>query len=199
MRTYCLCLPERPERIKRASQHFAEVGLEDVRFFHGINSDLAGLSTSHLYELDNPGYRMGPKPIGIWLSHYMLWSHLAHAYDADDCVMILEDDAKFPLNWATELEEAFSYIPDFDFLFAGHCCLAGTAMEHLGGKVYSTKSAQCNHCYIVRCGVLRKVLMLLRRVWAPIDIQLMLEVLPLVASYAIVPRLVEQFDTFIPP
>jgi GR25 family glycosyltransferase involved in LPS biosynthesis len=183
----------------KADDHFTSVGLEDVEFFYGLHGEIAGLRTTHVYGLDaDKDYIMGPKPIGIWLGHYMLWSHLARL--PDEYVMILEVDAKFPPDWKLHMVDALSSLPDgFDFLFPGHCCLADTPKVHVAGNVWRTEKAQCNHCYIVRVGILPTVLSLIRRVWAPIDIQLMLEVLPKVRSFAIIPRLVDQFDTDIGP
>jgi hypothetical protein len=203
MKTFCLTLPEQPERTTKALDHFAKVGLDDVETFHGIHGEVAGLRTVHTYELDNPGYIMGPKPIAIWLSHYMLWSHIAHLPHCDDRhVMIVEIDAKFPGDWKEKLAESIAAIPpDFDFLFPGNCCLAATDMSDMGANVFKTGKVQCSHCYIVRVGTLPIILYKLRKVWAPIDIQLMLEILSLdwLKSYAIIPRLVDQFDTELPP
>ncbi len=202
MKTFCLSLPEKPERIVRAKEHFAQVGLE-AEFFFGLHGDTSGLRTVHLYELDNPGYIMGEHPIAIWLGHYMLLNHVSHAYKEhpEAHVMILEDDARFPETWKEQLQVALYDCPsDFDFLFPGHCCLENTepAPVHVAGNLYKTSKAQCNHCYIVRVGVLPRVLGSLRRVWAPIDIQLMLEILPQLETYAIIPRLVHQYDTNLP-
>ena len=95
MKTFCLCLPEYPEQIEASRKHFAEAGLTDVEFFWGFNAPHAGIATTHCYEVDNPGsgFKMGSKPTGIWLSHYMLWSMLTR--QPDDLFLILESDAKF--------------------------------------------------------------------------------------------------------
>jgi GR25 family glycosyltransferase involved in LPS biosynthesis len=201
VRIYCLTLPEQEERRHRAEAHFAEVGLENVEFFEGIHGEVSGLRTVHTYDLDNPGYIMGPKPIGIWLSHFMLWSHIAAGFDPvrdDHHAMILEIDAKFPADW----KEKFPGVgvpPYADFFFLGHCCLSGTHVEQVTGNIYKTDKPQCTHCYIVRVGALKEALRLLRRVWAPFDIQVMLEILPKFKTYAVIPRLVDQFDTELPP
>ena len=42
------------------------------------------------------------------------------------------------------------------------------------------------------------VLRTLRKVWAPIDIQLQMECFPHMKTYAIIPRIVEQFNTELP-
>lgn len=203
MKTYCLCLPEYPDKIEAATKHFTDAGVGNVEFFWGINATAAGLdglSTVNTYEIDNPGsgYRMGPKPTGIWLSHYMLLNHIMHT-NAEHA-MILEDDAKFEDGWKPKLEQALKDVPsNFDFLHPGYCCAEGHPRTHVKGDVYETKHAQCTHCYVVRRGAIPFVLGRLRKIWSPIDIAFVFEVFPHLRTYAIMPRLVSQFNTVIPP
>ncbi len=204
MKTICLCLPEYPDQIEAAKKHFEESGLYDVEFFWGINAEVAGLATEHPYERDNPGtgFKIGYKCTGIWLSHYMLWSALSRGNE--EHYMILETDAKFLDGWKQKLDDALKIIPtNFDFLYPGHCCVEGHAHTVSGngmfGEVWETKSIQCSHCYIVRRWTLQFMLRTLRKIWAPIDIQMQLECFPYLKTYAIIPRIVEQFNTVISP
>lgn len=200
MRTYCINLPEDPKGAEAARLHFEEVGLKNVTFFWGINAPVAGLSTEHVYEVDHPGsgYRMGHKPTGCWLSHYMLWSHLMHL--PDDRFMVLEADAKFDPDWEPKLEAALRDCPsNADFLHPGHCCLEGHPKTHVAGDVWETKHLQCTHCYIIRRGCIPFLLKTMRKVYAPIDIQMQIECFPSLLTYAIVPRIVSQFNTILPP
>jgi len=200
MKTYCLVLPEYPDQIESAKQHFESVGLEDVNFFWGINAPVAGLATSHPYEIDNPGsgFKMGAKPTGIWLSHYMVWS--AALQTNEDKFLILENDAKFPVDWKSKLEEALKNTPtNFDFLHIGSCCVEGHPKTHVGGDVWKTVHAQCTHAYIVRRGTIPFLLRTLRKIWAPLDCQLIFECFPHLNTYAVLPRIVDQFNTVLPP
>lgn len=199
-RTFCLCLPEYPDQIEAAKKHFAEMEVGPVEFFWGFNAVAAGVATTHTYEVDHPGsgYKMGPKPTGIWLSHWMLWNHLMRLQD--EYFLVLETDAKFSIGWKEKLERALKVVPsNFDFLHIGSCCMEGHPKTHLGEDVYETKHAQCTHAFIVRRGCLPFVLGTLRKVWAPIDIQLVFEVFPSLNTYAIHPMLATQFNTIIPP
>lgn len=195
MRTFCLCLPEEPERMLRADNHFTERGLGEIDWFFGLHGEQSGLRTTLVYGLDaDKSYVMGPKPVGIWLGHYILWSHLARI--PDEYAMIVEVDAKFPEDWKRHLDDAISRLPDgFDFLFPGHCCLNDAAKIHVGGNVYRTEKPQCTHAYIVRTAILSFALQKLRKVWSPWDIQIMLEIFPIFRTYAIIPRLIDQWDT----
>ena len=101
-RTFCLTLPENPQRTFKAKEHFESRGLP-VEFFNAIHGPTAGLSTIHPYEVDNPGsgFRMGFVPTGIFLAHYNLWMALQLLPDAH--FLVLEDDAQFPDDAARSL------------------------------------------------------------------------------------------------
>jgi GR25 family glycosyltransferase involved in LPS biosynthesis len=199
MRAICICLPEYPERIEKAKAHFESHGL-DVEFFWGINAPVAGLATIHPYEVDHPGsgYRMGFKPTGCWLSHYMLWGAMTRM--TDDAYLVLEDDAQLCDGFLEKFDQAMRDVPsDYAFLHPGHCCIQGRPMRHVAGDVYECKDMVCTHAYVIRRNIVPYVMKTLRKCWAPIDIQLQLEVFPNVKTYAVVPRIVSQFDTNIPP
>ena len=199
VRAICLSLPEYPERIEKARAHFAARGLTDVEFFYGINAPVAGLATWHTYEVDHPGsgFRMGSKATGCWLSHYMLWN--AMTWMTDDAYLVLEDDAQLCDGFVEKLDRALRDVPDdYAFLHPGHCCIQGLPVRHVAGDVYECKDMQCTHGYVVRRSVTPYLVRTLRKCWAPIDIQLKFEVFPHVRTYAVVPRIVTQFDTIIP-
>ena len=211
MKTFCVCLPEQPEAIDRARVHFAEHGLPNVDFFWGINAPVAGLSTSHTYELDHPGsgFRMGPRPVGCWLSHYMLWQCLLRAeadpadaakLSRDDRFLVLEVDAKLCDGFTARFAQALADAPaDFDVLYVGSCCAAGRPQTRVAGDVFECKQMLCTHGYVITRRCLPLLLERLRRAWAPIDIQLTIEAFPHLKTYAVLPRIVEQFDTELPP
>ncbi len=199
MKTFCICLPEYPDKIERAKVYFKENGLDDVEFFWGIHAQTAGLSTEHTYELDNPGsgWRLGYNPTGIWLAHYILWNTLAHLpYDR---VMILETDVKFNDNWKARFDKALSDAPgDFDILYTGSCCTEGHPKAHIAGDIWETKHMQCTHSYVVRRGAI-PVLLRMRKIWAPVDIQMQLECFPHLKTYAVLPRIFDQHNMTLAP
>jgi GR25 family glycosyltransferase involved in LPS biosynthesis len=200
MRAICLCLPEYPEKIEKAKAHFAARGLTDVEFFWGINAPIAGLATIHPYEVDHPasGYRMGAKYTGHWLSSYMLWSCMAGM--TDDAYLVLEDDAQLCEGFMEKWAQAMRDVPrDYDFLYLGNCCMQGKPARHIAGDVYESKGMLCTHAYVLRRATVPFLLKTIRKCWAPTDIQLQFEVFPHVKTYAVLPRIVAQFDTVIPP
>lgn len=198
MKTFCICLPEYPDKIAATGRYFVEHGLEDVEFFHGLHAKTAGLATEHTYELDNPGsgYRQGYNSTGTWLAHWMLWNTLIHL--SYDVVMILENDVQFGSDWSNRLEQAMKDVPgNFDLLYAGSCCTEGHPKTHIAGEVWETKHMQCTHAYVVRRGAL-PVLLKMRKIWAPVDIQMQLECFPHLKTYAVLPRIFDQHNMVLP-
>lgn len=184
----------------QTTRHLTERGV-NASFFFGIHGPKLGIETKHTYEIDNPGtgFKIGPKPVGCWLSHRAVWA--ACLLLPDDLFFIIEDDAKFPENWRTRLERAVKDAGDFDILYVGSCCTHDKPKTHIAGDVYEVRWPFCTHGYVVR----RTALPLLIRtqddatLYAPIDISLALHSFPLLKTRAMLPRLLDQFGTEIPP
>lgn len=201
LRAICITLPETPERTQRAAEHFKERKVT-VKFWHGIHAEKFGLNTVHNYEVDNPGtnFKIGFKPTGIWLSHWVLWAALDMKQALDDAYMILEIDAKFPENWAERLKKALADTPpDWDMLYIGSCCCSGRPTKHIAGEVYEVKYPLCTHAYCVAPKALPVLLATQRKVYAPIDISMTFHSHPQMKVYTVLPRIVDQFDTEITP
>lgn len=199
IRAVCICLPEYPDAIVAAQKHFEEAGISP-EWMWSVNAEVAGLATSHCYNVDHPGtnFRMGTKPTGIWLAHIMVWT-LIMSYP-DEHVLVLETDAKFQEGWKEKYEQAMKDAPtNFDFLHLGHCAMEGHPRTHVAGDVWETKHCLCTHAYIVRRACLPFVLRTVRKCYAPIDCQLVLEVFPHLLTYAVYPRCIDQFNTILPP
>ncbi len=198
MRAFVITLPENPERIERARQHLRERGV-DFYLFNGIHGEKFGLRTVFPYDVDNPGgnYFIRFKSIGNILSHYMLWGALNLLHD--DMYMILEDDAQFPEDWHARVVAALRDVPpDFDMLYIGSCCCSGKPQTHTKGDVISV-SPLCTHAYIVAKKALPVLLKTQRKVYAPVDIAISLHAHPYLKVFAVLPRIVDQFDTVLAP
>jgi hypothetical protein len=199
-RTFCLALPEYPEKIEKAKAHFQSVGLNDVTFFYSLHAEKCGLSTQHTYDVDNPGtnFRIGYKPTGIWLAHYALWAALNLLWD--EHFLVLETDAQFHSDWHSRMTQALQDVPrDFDALYVGSCCASGKKAVRVKGEVYDSKYPFCTHAIIWAKKALPTLLNTQRKVYAPIDLSLCFHSLPLLKCYTVLPRIVEQFDTVIQP
>lgn len=139
----------------------------------------------------------------------------------DDHFLVLEVDAKLCDDFPARLKQAIADAPlDFDFLYIGSCCIADREISpansgdaklveifespRIAGPdtppgVYACKQMLCTHGYVIARRCLPLVLRTLRRIWAPVDIQLTMEVFPQLKTYVVLPRMIEQFDTDLPP
>lgn len=199
IRPFVVVLQEMPEREKFIMAHFKERGME-AEPFNGISAAVSGLKTTHNYEVDAPGsgWNMGTKPVATWLSFYMLWSALNLLPETHFAT--LEWDCQLPENWRARTEAALRDVPqDFDMLFIGSCCAEGGPKKSVAGEVYATQHVQCGHFTILAHKALPVLLRTLRKVWAPLDIQVMREALPLLKTYVVLPRIANQFETVLPP
>jgi GR25 family glycosyltransferase involved in LPS biosynthesis len=190
MRSFCITLPETPERTDAAKKHFSERSVR-VEFFNGIHGETMGLRTIFCY--DATQYCMGPKHIGCWLSHYMIWQALTIA--AGDVFMILEDDVKFCDDWHIRLNQAMKDVPDdFDVLFIGSCCCEDKPKTQINGEVWEVKWPFCNHAYVVARKALPIMLETQRKCYTQMDISLYHHTWPKLKVYTVLPRIADQFN-----
>jgi GR25 family glycosyltransferase involved in LPS biosynthesis len=204
MRTFCITLPEKPERKNQAQQHFTERGV-NAEFFTGINGQKMGITNTpdHPYMRDrkpgDPPFYVGTHCVGIFLSHYMLWNALTLL--PDQHFFILEDDAKFEDGWKAKMEKAMMDVPqDFDWLFIGSCCAKNQRHKrHVSGNIWDVRYPQCFHAYVVAKKALPHLIATNRDCYAPIDISVTLHSFSQLKVYTLLPRIVEQFNTEIQP
>jgi glycosyl transferase family 25 len=185
----------------RTHEHLAERGV-DARFFYGIHGSRLGLRTTLPYERDHPGtgFIIGPSVVGCWLSHRALWSALM--LSDDDATIVIEDDAVFPEDWRARLEQALSDVPeDWDMLYIGSCCADDKPRTHVRGVIHEVRFPLCTHGYVVRRKALETLIRTTdeARCYAPIDVSLFDHSLPHLRCYTMLPRLLEQHGTVLPP
>lgn len=198
IRPFVITVPEAPERTDFIMRHYAAVGFE-TEIFNGVSSKLSGLVTEHLYEVDAPGsgYKIGKKEVAGWVSFYMAWT--AMLYMPESHFWTTEFDCKYPADWRARVEQALKDVPpDFDLLYVGSCCCKGKPMKHIKGDVYEMNQVQCGHSTIVAKKALPVILSTQRKIYAPLDISLAFHTLPKLKCYAILPRVADQFETYIP-
>lgn len=205
MRILCLVCPEIAGEQEKAQRHFDEVGIQ-AEFINGIHGVTSGLQTSHTYEFDHPGtdYHIGPKTLGMMLSHIIAWNTCALL--PDDTFLILESDAKFPPDWKLQLAQAFDYMPpDWDVLYVGSCNCDNKPKQHIGGNVYKFDctephhAPQCTHAILYHRKAIPTIIRTQRKFWCGSDLALVFHSLPLLNTYAVLPRIADQFDTEILP
>ena len=198
-KTVCLALPE---RVDRSREHFKAMGV-DASFFIGINAQKVGLETKNPYEVDGGkgcGFNMGPKHVGIYIGHRMLWSALL--LFPDERFLILEGDAQFGADWSARTQKALVDVPpDWDALFIGSCCAENRPKTYVRGEIWEVKWPMCGHAYMVTRAGLQKLITLTdaQPCYAPMDIHLTFHCFPKMRIYTMLPRAVAQFDTGIEP
>jgi len=204
MKIVCITLPGEYEPLhgtgtrtpERTRAHFEERGV-DAQFFYGLNAEKLGVDTTLVYE-NGVSERIGPKSAGCWLSHRALWAALLLL--PDELFFILEDDARFPEDWRPRVDKAVADAGHFDMLFVGSCCTADKPKTHVAGDVYEVKWPMCLHGYIVRRSALEKMIATQdeARCYAPIDISVVLHTCEKLCVYTVLPRILDQFDTYLP-
>lgn len=186
-----------------ASIYLAERGIWDAQHIAGIHAHKFGIQGTHIYLLDNRAheqFNVGPKNVGCFVSHYILYSCMNVM--PDNHFMVLETDMRFAANWQKRLDAAMADVPeDFDFLFVGSCCAADKEPVHVKGEVYEFPYRgeekwdwypQCGHCYIVAKKCIPYLIATQRDCASPIDISLIKHSFPLLKVYAVLPRIADQ-------
>jgi len=170
--------------------------------FYGINGEKWGLATILPYSEDYPGngFKIGSKTIGISLSHYLLWKMFYSLPDWGDVLWVNEDDVRFCHDWRSRLTACMSSLPvDWDVLYVGSCCCSDKEQERVNGELFVVKYPTCVHSYMVRRKAIETYLDTQQLAWSGIDTQILLRTLPLLKTFTILPRLVDQHNTFIHP
>ena len=187
-------------RIPRIQNHFKESGVDNYRFFYGIDGPKSGLVASVSYEVDKPESKlvMHPKQLGCFLSHWMLWKSLDFDPNTPDAVQIFEDDVLLRPHWKETVERALTKLPeDWDILFPGSCCAGDKRKKEYDSNLFEGFPL-CNHHYIVRKKALKTLIESNEEVCQPIDIQAYFRSGPLLQSFIIFPRVSDQVDTVFP-
>ena len=191
--------------VRETLRHLSDFDVKP-KLFYGLDHKTTGVhSTIYSYDMDDhdTDRRLSPKSIHIQLSHYMLWSGLQML--GQDCYAIFEDDVRFVPGWKERMQEAIKSLPDdWDLLYLGSCnCLDSVSDDdRVGADLFRVDRASCLHAYVVRAKVLPVLLERCERVWAPVDLAMHVDTVPggsrPIVSYAVLPRLAEQFNQHIP-
>lgn len=187
------------DRISATMDHLRneDIGAEE---FIGFDGTVTGLKTDHTYELDHPGtnYRIGAKTVSMYLGHLCLWK--VAEYISGDSFLFMEDDVRFNPGWKEHWEFAVPALPsDWDLLYLGSCCCMDKPRQRISGQLYKVGYALCTHAYGVRKKALPKLLEACEKVYAGVDVAMCLHAIPILNTYAFLPRLADQHKTNILP
>lgn len=184
-------------RFDITAAHLNALGLKWERF-NGLDNQKCKLLPVETFDLDRQGERIGAKHVAATLSHYLIWKVMS--YQEDDSFWVLEYDVEFPPDWQTRYDEAMSVMPeDWDVIFLGSCCTQGRETRHISGEVYEVKYPLCGHAMAFRKKALPVLLEEQQRISAPLDIALMFQSLPKLRVYTVLPAIIGQRGTPLPP
>lgn len=195
------------ERWRVAKEHFEQAGLYGIIHVPGIYGRGFGVDGTHLYEHDNPGggHKIGIDNTAGFLSMYMIYNIMNNL--PNQYFLFLEDDSRFEDGWVKKAEAAINDIPpSFDWLFLGSCCTEGKGAKKVGQGLYHfphrpgtyANYPLCGNAYIVAKKALPHVIATQRDAYSNADINLAVHTFPDLNIYAVLPRIVEQFNNPLP-
>ena len=116
--------------------------------------------------------------------------------------LIVEDDVEFlDKNWKALANDNLQFVPiDWHVVYLGSCC-ADPIEDHgyVAANLYRLVRGMCTHAYLVNYEGACKLLETNQKVWAPIDIQMLIDSMPRMNFYGILPRLATQENTNLYP
>ncbi len=198
MNFYCINCTRAKERWANAQARFKEERIQIIRW-NGWDNGIGNLGATIPYTVDDPAstFTMKGRYLGTYISHWMLWNHLVAI--EEEKAFIFEDDVIFGLGWKAAWKTDLQSLPsDWDLFYVGNCCMAGHPKQKVADNIYRTTKAQCLHAYMVRCRALPYMIEKCQKVFAPIDLAVMLQCQEHLNVYARIPRLVDQEGTELP-
>lgn len=190
--------------VRRPIVRFVETAayLDSIKFpwerFNGFDNQITKLNPGDTFDVDRVGDRIGSKHIAACLSHYLLWGVMA--YQPEDRFWVFEYDVRFADGWEAQYEEAMSVLPDdWDVVFLGSCCCEGRETFHVAKNLYDIRYPLCGHAIMYRKKCLETLMDVHQKIWAPLDISLFFGAWRKLRVYTIIPPIVVQHETPLPP
>lgn len=196
-RTFVLTVNRPIKRYDDTVRHLDEQGIKWERF-DGLDNQKCRLNSKDSFDLDRAGERLETKHVAATLTHYLCWKVLS--YLPDDSFWILEFDVRMVEGWREQYEKAMSVMPDdWQIIFLGSCCCKGRKTKHVAENVYEVHWPLCGHAIQVRQSALPTLLDVHQKINMPLDIALFYNSLPKLRVYTILPSIIGQHNTFLPP
>lgn len=189
---------ERPiARFDATAKHLDELGIHWDRF-DGFDNQRTRLLPVDTFDFDRVGEKIGPKHIAATLSHMAIWYVMR--YQPDDHFIVMEYDVRVQPNFAEQYAEVIENLPaDWQVCFLGSCCTQGREHKHVKGNIYEVPMVLCGHCIMYHESALPILIRAHQNIHQPLDIAMVTQSLPLLKSYVVLPRIVEQHGTPLPP
>lgn len=205
-----LYIPDTSEWLQKwedAKAHLESAGFYGVISVPGIYGRGFGIEGTHVYEVDVPGsgHKIGVDNTSLFLSMYMIYNIMNNL--PNQYFLFLEGDSRFEDGWIKKAERAISQVPpSFDWLFLGSCCTEGKGGKKVGDNLYHfphragtyANYPLCGNAYIVAKKALPHVIATQRDAYSNCDINLAAHTFDKLNIYAVLPRIVEQFNNPLP-
>jgi GR25 family glycosyltransferase involved in LPS biosynthesis len=196
-RTFVLTVDRPIQRYDECAAHLAAEGIAFERF-NGMDNQICRLNPVDTFDHDRVGERIAPKHIAATLTHYMAWKVMS--WLPEDFFWALEYDVRMTPNWRAAHADAMRDLPDdWDIVFLGSCCCGGKPKRRIGQNLFEVKHPLCGHAMMYRKKALPVLLREHQKICAPLDIAMMLQSLPLLRVYTILPSMIVQHNTPLPP
>ena len=202
-RTFVLTVRRPIKRFDETVKHLDEQGIKWERF-DGVDNQICRLQSKDTFDFDRAGERLESKHVAATLTHYLLWKVMQ--YQPDDSFVALEFDVRFVEGWKEQFDHAMQYLPnDWDIVYLGSCCCKGREASPVvvdpisPVNLYEVKYPLCGHAILYRKKSLETLLDVHQKINMPLDIAMYHMSLPKLKVYTILPSIVGQHNTFLPP
>lgn len=196
-RTFVITVNRHIPKYEETKIHLQEMGIP-FEPFYGLDNEKCKLLPVDTFDTDRAGDKVCNYHIIGHLTHYMMWKVLSHM--PEDAFWVLEYDVRMEPDWRERYDSAMAVLPDdWDVVFLGSCCTLNRPTTHIGNNLYEVHWPLCGHAMMFRKKALPVLLDVHQKVYAPLDIALFQDSLPKLRVYTILPRIVHQFDTTLPP
>ena len=200
--TFIISKPE-SEKERRCIRYMKSFGIDAVPIY-GFRAHNCGISTDYCHSREKE--KANVKTIVAGLSHFSAWSAIKWMVEAKvtdhRTFLIVEDDVEFiDKNWKALANDNLQFVPnDWHVVYLGSCC-ADPIEDHgyIASNLYKLIRGMCTHAYLVNYEGACKLLETNQKVWAPIDIQMLIDSMPRMNFYGILPRLATQENTLLHP
>jgi len=205
-RTFVLTVNRPIKRFDETTKHLDEIGIKWEPFI-GMDNQVCRLNSKDTFDFDRAGERLEAKHVAATLTHYLLWKTMS--YQPDDSFVALEFDVRFVEGWELQFGLAMEILPDdWDLVYLGSCCCKGREMKPVPSNrdesivatnLYEVKYPLCGHAIMYRKKSLETLLDVHQKINMPLDIAMYHNSLPKLRVYTILPSIVGQYNTFLPP
>jgi len=198
-KSYLITVPGFEARRDATIEHLEARGFCEATIptrFVGVNGETAGLSCTNSHTLpDGSIYTPTPKHASLCLNHWFLWQRmLSESGGSDDFSIALEDDVRFTDNWYGKYAKALEDVPDdWDILFLGSCYARAFPVAHITGDIWKVEKPNCTHAYCIRHKALPVLIEKCHRIYTNIDWAIIEQAIPHLNTFAILPRIADQF------